>query len=171
VLSRNSIFRPLSVLTFALAGASLYLLSAALRFSGQKLSNEYLYVVPVVIPFVAFLFDRAERFQQTSAAQSMVDVLVVGTAMWRAIGHVPLISGHALFLTYSLLTVRTRVAQITALAIILQVIYLKLFVWHDLVTPLGGIVLGSCAALLVRRLTGGRDGSEARAAEMKSLES
>jgi hypothetical protein len=68
--------------------------------------------------------------------------------MWRVIGHVPLISGHALFLTYSLLSARSRVAQITAFAVLLQVIYLKLFVWHDLITPSGGILLGSGAALL-----------------------
>lgn len=31
----------------------------------------------------------------------------------------------------------------------LEVIYLKYFVWHDWVTPTSGIILGSFAALIV----------------------
>jgi len=34
----------------------------------------------------------------------------------------------------------------------LEVIYLKLIVWHDFVSPVGGIVLAVPAAFVVRRL-------------------
>ena len=65
--------------------------------------------------------------------------------------HVPYVSGHALFLTYCALTSRSRVARLTAAAVMLQVIYLKYVVWHDWVSSTGGIVLGVAAAFIRRR--------------------
>lgn len=59
--SRSLIFRPVSVLVLSLAGALLYALWARWRFSGAGLVSQYIYVVPIVIPFVAFLFDRASE--------------------------------------------------------------------------------------------------------------
>ena len=128
--------------------AGLYALYATLRFSGDKLSGQYLYVVPIIIPFVSFLFERAERIRQSNLIQLAIDALVVGTAIWRVIGNVPFISGHALFLTYALLSSRSRFTQITAAIVMLEVIYLKYVVWHDWITLTGGIVLGSLAALV-----------------------
>jgi hypothetical protein len=151
VSPKSLIYRPLPVLLVSLAGAALYVLYATLRFSGDKLSGQYIYVVPIVFPFVAFLFDRAERFGQTSIIRLTLDVLVVGMAMWRVVGNVPFISGHALFLTYALLSTKTRVARITSALVILEVIYMKYLFWHDWITPTSGIVLGTIAALIRRR--------------------
>jgi hypothetical protein len=151
--SRPFIFHPLTVLFLSLGGAALYALYATLRFSSGSLWSQYYYVTPIVVPFVAFLFDRAERFRQLTAIQLVTDALVVGTAVWRAIGHVPYISGHALFLTYALFSTRSRVAQVTAAIVMLQVIYLKYIVWHDWVTSTCGIALGLLAALVTRRFS------------------
>jgi hypothetical protein len=145
---REQIYKPLSVLLLSLASAALYAGYATLRFSGDKLSNQYYYVVPIVVPFVAFLFDRAERFNQRTRAQFVIDGLVVLTAMWRVFGDVPYVSGHALFLTYALLSTRSRVALVTAALVMPEVLYLKFFVWHDWVTPTSGMVLGSVAAFV-----------------------
>lgn len=112
--SRPTLFHPPIVLTIALFEAGAYAMWATLRFSGDKLSNQYLYVVPIVIPFVAFLFDRAEEFRHSTRLRIIIDALVVVTAMWRVFGNVPYVSGHALFLTYALLSSRSRVAQVTA---------------------------------------------------------
>jgi hypothetical protein len=35
----------------------------------------------------------------------------------------------------------------------IQVVYLKVFVWHDLISPTLGVLLGLAAALVVRRLS------------------
>lgn len=133
-------------------GSALYVLYATIRFSDAHLWGQYFYVAPIVIPFVAFIFDRAERIRQLTAIHFIIDGLVIGTAMWRVIGHVPYVSGHSLFLTYALLSARSRVAQITAAIVMLQVIYLKYIVWGDWVTSTTGIVLGSMAALISWRL-------------------
>lgn len=145
---RSFLFHPLTVLLSSLIGAALFALYGSLKFSGDKLFYHYYYVVPIVVPFVAFLFDRSERFGQFNLVQSAIDALVVLTAMWRVIGNVPFISGHALFLTYALLSARSRVARITAGVVMLQVIYLKYISWHDWITSTGGIVMGTVAALL-----------------------
>jgi len=44
------------------------------------------------------------------------------------------------------------VTRLTAAIVMLEVIYLKLIVWHDFVSPVGGIVLAVPAAFVVRRL-------------------
>jgi hypothetical protein len=136
------------VLSLSLIGAALYALYATLRFPSQSLWGQYFYVTPIVVPFAAFLFDRSARHRQITALPLIVDGLVVGTAMWRVIGHLPYISGHALFLTYALLSTRSRVAQATAAVVMLQVIYLKYIVWGDWITSTNGIALGILAALI-----------------------
>lgn len=151
---RALIFHPISVALLSLAGAALYVAAATLRYSPEKLYYQYLYVAPVIIPFVAFLFDRAERFRSWTGAQCMVDAFVIGLSVYRAVGHVPLVSGHALFLTYALLTARSRVARAAALVVLIQVLYLKLLIWHDPVTPSGALLLGSAAALVYRKSSG-----------------
>jgi hypothetical protein len=148
---RPFIFRTPVVLFFSLLGAGLYALYVTLRFPAGGRAGQYVYVVPIVVPFVAFLFDRAERFHQTCVLQLALDALVTVTSIWRALGHVPYVSGHALFLTYSLLTARSRVARVAAAVVMLQVIYLKYVVWHDWVSSTGGIILGTAAAFVLKR--------------------
>ncbi len=147
--SRRLFFHPLVVLLFSLVGAAAYTSYAVVRFPGPHLPGHLFYVVPIIVPFVAFLFDRAETFHQTRIIQFAVDALVVGTAIGRVISNVPYVSGHTIFLTYCLLSCRSRVARVTAAIVLVQVIYLKYFVLHDWVTSTNGIVLGALAALIV----------------------
>jgi hypothetical protein len=150
--SKPLLFHPLIVLLFAIGGALLYAALITWRYSGRNLENQYLYVVPIVVPFVSFLLDRAERLRHLKIGRLVVDALVVGTAMMRVIGNVPFVSGHTLFLTYAILGSASRVTQITASLVMLEVIYLKYFVWHDPISSSSGIVLGVIAALIARRL-------------------
>ena len=149
--SRSLFFRPLSVFICSLTGALIYALWASWRFAGAGLTSQYVYVVPIVIPFVAFLFDRIGEIREATAVTFIVDALVVGTAMMRVIGNVPFVSGHALFLAYAVLRPGSLVTRITAGLVMLEVIYLKFFVWHDLITPLTGAALATFAALITRR--------------------
>lgn len=145
------LFHPLTVLLCALAVASLYALYASRRFAGAQLQGQLSYIVPIIVPFVAFLFDRAERLRQFTLTGFGIDACIVGTALGRALGQVPFVSGHTLFLTYCLLSARTRVARVTAALVLLQTCYLKYFVWHDPLTSTSGIVLGALAALATHR--------------------
>jgi hypothetical protein len=144
-------FHPLSVSIFSLACVLSYAAWIRWRFPGGDLRLHYIYVLPIIIPFVAFLFDRARIIREISLLQGILETLVVGVSMLRMFGYIPLISGHALFLSYAIVSPGSRLTRITAALVLLQVIYLKLFVWHDFITPLTGIFLGLLAALVVRR--------------------
>ena len=157
--SQPFIFHPLIVLSLSLVGATLYALYVTLRFPSESLWGQYFYVTPIIVPFAAFLFDRAARRSQLTAFELIVDVLVVGTAIGRVIAHVPYVSGHTLFLTYALLSSRSRVAQITAAVVMLQVIYLKYIVWGDWITSTIGIAL-ALLAVLARLWLGAKSDAE-----------
>ena len=114
-------------------------------------AGSFWYVVPIVVPFVAFLFDRFERLRQLNALHFVIDLIVVGTAVGRVVAHVPFVSGHTLFLTYAIISSRSRVVRITAGFVLAHAVFLKYFVWHDWVTSTAGIFLGSVAGFLVLR--------------------
>ena len=150
--SRSWIFHPLVVLVFSLLGAAVCAGYVTKGFSATNLYQQTYYVVPIVIPFVAFIFDRAERFHEIHLLQFLIDALIIGLALGRVVGNVPYVSGHTLFLTYALLTGRSRVLLVTAGMVMLHAVYLKYIVWHDWVTSTAGIVLGTLAALGAWRL-------------------
>jgi hypothetical protein len=150
------IFRPWVSLLISLSGAAAcaaYLLrSPAIRSHVFELSGPFLYVVPIVVPFVALLLDRLESWHDRRDLQSLIDAIIVLTAMGRVVANVPFVSGHTLFLTYCILTARSIVARLAAIVVMTQTVYLKYFVWHDSVTSTLGIVLGCIAALITLQL-------------------
>lgn len=123
----------------------------ALLFTGKLRWFSLYYFTPVGIPFVAFLFDRAEHYTLTSNAAWAIDIVVLIPSLLRAVVLLPLVSGHALFLVYCLLTSRSKVARITAFLIFIQVVYLKIFVTHN-TALFGGAIAGCLAALVYQRL-------------------
>ena len=148
-------FHPFIVLLCSLSGAVLWaaymLRSPSTRATMFVPTGPFAYVVPIVVPFVAFLFDRAERFRTLTFAHYLVDFLVVATAMGRVVGNVPFISGHTLFLTYALFSSKSVVLKVTAGLVMLQAIVLKYFIWHDYITSTSGIILGLLAAFVAKR--------------------
>ena len=153
---KHLLFQPGVVLLISLASAilfGLYMMRGAILGSNTfGFPPSFFYVVPIVVPFVAFLLDRAEHIRETPAVQLIGDVLVVGFSMARVFTNVFPVSGHTLFLTYAIFGTRSPVVVVTASLLMLQVIYLKYFVWHDLITSTGGIILGTLATIVVRRV-------------------
>lgn len=121
------------------------------RIRGGDLSNHFMYVLPIIVPCVAFIFDRAKHFSNATLVELILDSAVVITSFMRMMGVVPLVSGHALFLAYAIARPGSKLTKITAALVMLQVIFLKFFVWHDWVSPLTGIALGLLSAFIVRR--------------------
>ncbi len=146
---REKIFHPLSVLGISLFAALVFAGLAILRYDGDRQFFVLYYVTPIGVPFVAFLLDRAERFGNRRIVHWLIDLLVVGFSLVRAFYPLPIISGHALFLMYALLTTHSWPARITAALIFLQVMYLKIFAWHDS-TLIGGMLFGVLLGELFR---------------------
>jgi len=136
-------------------GGGVYAVWASNRFTGAALTGQYIYVVPIVVPFVAFLCDRVAEFRSAGLWILAIDSLVVFTAMMRVIGDVPFVSGHALFLTYAILRRGSLITRTMSALVMVEVLYLKLFVWHDFVTPVGGVALALVAWTVVGRLRAG----------------
>ncbi len=147
----NWISHPLFVLAAslgaALAFAGFIIVDNDLGVSPGRHGFFLYYMVPLAAPFMAFLLDRAARLQEFRWTQWAIDLPVVVLGLVRALTALPGISGHALFLTYALLTVRSRAAQILTIIVLAEVVYLKLFSWHD-PTLFGGILVAGIAALL-----------------------
>jgi hypothetical protein len=156
---RQFTFHPLTVLVISMMAAAIFALLVSLLFEGDLRWFLLYYFTPIGIPFVAFLFDRAEQYALTSTAAWGVDVVVLIPALTRAFIPIPFISGHALFLTYCLFTSKSKVARISAVLVLLQVIYLKIFVTHDQAL-FGGVVLGCLAAFYYRRIRPVKLGNE-----------
>jgi len=151
---------PLFVLACAAPVMLSYVAWIRWQHPGVDHAQNFFYVLPIIVPFVAFVMGRVQEFRPGTLLELVVDVLVVGTAMMRVIGDVPFVSGHALFLSYAITRPSQWLTKLTATLVMLQVIYLKVFVWHDLITPVTGIILGVGAGLAVRRIL---DHSTARA--------
>lgn len=150
IRNRPNTFHPVTVLFAAIVAAAIFALFVYLIFEGEMRQFLLVYFVPIGVPFVCFLFDRAERRASISRAEWLIDVAVLIPALIRAFVLIPIISGHALFLSYALLTSRSGVARVTAVLILLQVAYIKIFVWQD-ATLFGGVLVGCVAAVFYRQ--------------------
>jgi hypothetical protein len=110
-------------------------------------------MTPIAVPFVAFVLERAEGLSKSGWPVGLLDVSVTGIALSRMFYPVPGISGHVLFLTYALFTLRYRVSRLFAALVLAQTLVLKVVFWHDYQTPPGGLLLGITGALLYHRLS------------------
>ena len=151
ITQRSFLFHPVTVLVISILAAGIFAVFIHLLFDGDLRWFLLYYFAPIGIPFVAFVFDRVEQYGSVSIVSWIVDLAVLIPALTRAFIRLPLISGHALFLVYCLLTSRSKVARITAFLVLLQVAYLKIFVTHD-TALIGGVIVGCVASLLYRQV-------------------
>ena len=150
IITQGIFFRPLIVLGVSLVAALLFSLLVIICFDGDARLYLLGYFMPVGIPFVACIFDRVEGWRSLHPVQRAVDLFVLALSLVRVAIPVPLVSGHALFLTHALLSSRSWVVRGTAAAVLLEVGYLKIFLFHDDITLVGGIILGCITALIFR---------------------
>jgi hypothetical protein len=139
------IFHPLGILGVSLGAGALFALYVISRTDGFVRSWLIWYFMPVGVVFVSFILERLKELGHTSVQGLILDLIVVLLSIARAVTSIPFYSGHALFLSYALLSARLRVVKLLALVVLLQVMYLKLFRWDDWVTLICGLLVGSLA--------------------------
>jgi len=155
------IFHPLIVLGVSLVAALLFALLVIACFDGDARLYLLGYFMPVGIPFIAYMFDRMESWRSLHPAQRAVDLFVLALSLVRVAISVPLVSGHALFLTHALLSSRSWIVRGTAVVVLLEVGYLKIFIFHDDITLVGGGILGCITALIFRLARGQKPAGDA----------
>lgn len=100
-----------------------------------------LYNVPVFGLTVAWVFCRLQAQQPWLSWRSLLDVVVVTIAASRFFGAAIPPSGHALFLTHSIITTTNRSYQMAAIIMLSITIALKVG-WGDYSSWLYGMLLG-----------------------------
>jgi hypothetical protein len=144
-MSRNGVVKLVSALVLA----CLLAVFSAWRFDGDFEQLLLIYFTPITVPFVALLFDL--RALAAPRSLQILDIAIILVSMARAVIPIPFISGHALFLVYALLRTHSWLTRILCLIVLGQVMYLKLWVWHDS-TFWGGLLVGVGAFLLSTQL-------------------
>jgi hypothetical protein len=143
------LFHPFVAPATSLLATLLFAFLVILRFDAEKQHYLLYYFAPLVIPFVAYIFDRLKNWDTIHNAQRLIDIFVLVVSLMRMFIAVPFISGHALLLTYIALSTQGLLARVTAALILLEVFYIKIFLWNDF-TFFGGAFIGILAAILFR---------------------
>jgi hypothetical protein len=144
---QNFVSNPLAKLMTAFTAALIFAMAIVFFIKDPERTYFLYYFVPVGVPFVIFILDRFQTASEKHWIQWIIDLPVLVFSLARSITAIPVISGHALFLSYCLLSTATRTAKVAAAIVLLQVAYLKIFTWHDN-TLYGGIAFGILAAVL-----------------------
>jgi xanthine/uracil permease len=105
------------------------------------------YHLPLFALIGVWLALRIQGQRRLGIVTTLIDTTVIGVAIARLFGSSIPPSGHAIFLTHSLLTIRNRYYKIAALLMLLAVIYLKVG-WRDYTSWNVGIVFGLISGYL-----------------------
>lgn len=109
-----------------------------------------LYVAPMFLAAPIWVRIRLVGLEERRGRIRALDAIIFLLAVLRFIvgGALPF-SGHMLFLTYTLVTVRAAGYRWLVGALLLETTVFKLIVWHDLYSWSIGLGLGLAAAILV----------------------
>jgi hypothetical protein len=131
------------LLTFSLAGLARHILEPITRreIANSDVSFTYLYNGPVLLLCVAWLLLRVRDKSELIPLRIFIDALVAAIALSRFLGATIPPSGHALFLSYSLVTIYYKSYRIPAMLMLLLTIALKVS-WHDYTSWAYGILVG-----------------------------
>jgi hypothetical protein len=132
--------------TIALALAvpsAVMLVTQVFAWEGGYFQWHYVLPIAVLVPWLPILRSRGERLGHRVL---LLDGIVCLVAAARIFSPVVPISGHALFLTYTFLTIRNRWYRLASGAAFLQAAWLKVFVWNESGSFVGGLLVGSLLA-------------------------
>ena len=110
-----------------------------------------LYNWPLFSAFFLWLYCRLQENTKFPLSKIALDALVVGLAASRLFGSLIPSSGHALFLSYSLLTVSNRSYRILAGVLLMGTVALKWY-WGDYRSWVYGIAAGLLCGFIYGRL-------------------
>jgi len=106
-----------------------------------KLLLSILYNAPMFVMAVFWVFCRIKEGRKLRSWESLVDIIVFIFAASRFFGSRIPPSGHALFLTHTMLTITNRAYRVTALILLIMTVAFKL-TWGDYSSWVYGILIG-----------------------------
>ncbi len=144
---KDRLFHPLVAPATSLLTTLVFVFLIILKYEGEGRHYLLYYFAPLAIPYVAFVFDRLKNWNTIHNTQRLIDIFVILVSLMRLFITVPFTSGHALILTYIALCTQSLLARISAALVLLEVFYIKIFLWNDL-SFFGGALLGLLGATL-----------------------
>jgi hypothetical protein len=99
----------------------------------------YNWPLHILAPF--WLVCRMQEDKKFLSLRTLIDIVVVILAMSRYYGPIVPTSGHALFLTHSLITIRNRYYRIPAVVMLIATVAVKVS-WEDYSSLVSGILIG-----------------------------
>lgn len=118
--------------------------------SGGSVRYFMLYAAPLLVAVALWARTRLAIADVIAPITLVVDAVVVAMSLIRfVLGELHPVSGHMLFLTYSLLTTRVGWYRWLAVALIVQTSIYKLVLWRDQQSWALGLVAGVLAAAVV----------------------
>lgn len=148
---QSLLFHPFIAPASSLLATVLFVILIILRYDGERRLYLLYYFAPLVIPFVAYIFDRLKNWDTLHNAQRLIDIFVLVVSLLRLFIAVPFISGHALLLTYFAFSTQGLFSRVTAALVLIEVFYIKIFIWDD-ITFFGGALIGILAAIIFGRV-------------------
>jgi hypothetical protein len=123
--------------------------AAAARALWAPPASFYVYNIPIAVCFALFVIERLLTAERRAIPSLLVDLIVVSLALLRVLAPpLPFVSGHALFLGYAALTASSRPLRASALVVLAEVTYIKLFVSGGWVSLVAGLVVAGLAAII-----------------------
>jgi hypothetical protein len=105
----------------------------------------FLYNAPLFAMALFWGYCRIQESRKLLSWESLIDILVFVVAASRFFGSSIPPSGHALFLTHTMLTINNRAYRLTALILLIMTVVLKL-TWGDYTSWIYGILTGTITA-------------------------
>jgi hypothetical protein len=130
-------------------GVSLSLSWRRCKVLNENMVFSLLYNLPLFGLAVYWILCRIQEAKKSRPLAIAIDIIVVALAASRYLGSTILPSGHALFLTHSLLTTANRLYRIIALILLAVTIVLKVS-WGDYSSWVYGILVALSSSFLWR---------------------
>ena len=115
----------------------------------ENMTFSLLYNLPLFGLAGYWILCRIQESKKSRPLAVAIDMIVVALAASRYLGSTILPSGHALFLTHSLLTTANRLYRIIALILLIVTIVLKVS-WGDYISWVYGILAALISSVLWR---------------------
>lgn len=106
-----------------------------------------MYNSPLLILCVFWLLFRKKEYERFQLWRALIDIAVISIAIARFYGSSIPPSGHAVFLTHSLISVNNRYYRLAALTMLIVTIGLKIS-WGDYTSWSYGVVLGVISGMV-----------------------
>jgi len=128
--------------------AAIVLLTQAFSWGGGYFQWYYVLPIALLVPWLPILRSRAGHAGHRIL---LLDALVCLLAAARIFSPAVPISGHSLFLGYTFFTIPNRWYRLAAGAAFLHAAWLKMVVWNEAGSFVGGLLVGGLLAILALR--------------------